>query len=79
MDDETWDALEAQLGFALQERDRDPGDYLVAIDRDAGEVVLRTGEGVPGSRLTFSMEEEDFDRTVPRIPREMVDAALGPE
>lgn len=79
MDDETWEALEAQLAFALQERDRDPGGFLLEVDRESGEVVLRTGEGVPGSKLTFTMEEEDFDRTVPRIAREMVNAALGPE
>lgn len=79
MDDEKWDTLEAQLGFALQERDCDPGDYLLAVDRESGEVVLRTGEDVPGSRLAFSLEEEDFEKTLPRMAREMVTAALGPE
>lgn len=79
MDAETWETLEAQLAFALQERDCDPGEFLLEVDRDEGRVVLKTGEDVPGSRLTFSMEEEDFDRTVPRIAREMVNAALGPE
>lgn len=77
--DETWDALEAQLGFAFEERDCDPGDFVVRIDREGEEVVLRTGEGVPGSQLTFSMTEEDFDGTMPRIARGMVTAALGPE
>lgn len=79
MDDEKWDTLEAQLAFALQERDRDPGDFLLAVNREEGEVVLKTGDGVPGSRLTFTMEEGDFDKTVPRLAREMVNAALGQE
>lgn len=77
--DEEWDALEAQLGFAFEERDCDPADYVLGVDRESGEVVLKTGEDVPGSRLTISMEPEDFDRTMPRIARAMVTAALGPE
>lgn len=79
VDDEQWDALQAQLGFAFEERDCDPADFVLGIDRESGEVVLKTGEDVPGSRLTFSMEPEDFDRTMPRIARSMVTAALGPE
>lgn len=77
--EEQWEALEAQLGFAFEERDCDPAEFVLGIDRESGEVVLKTGEDVPGSRLTFSMEPEDFDRTMPRIARSMVTAALGPE
>lgn len=77
---ETWETLEAQIAFAFEERDCDPGDYVLSVDRDTGEVVLRTGEDVPGSRLAFTLEDRDFKRrTMPRLARDLVTAALGPE
>lgn len=79
IDDEAWATLATQLGFALEQRDRDPDAFLLDVDREGGEVVLRTGEDVPGERITFSLTPADFDRTPPRMAREMVAAALGPE
>ena len=79
IDDEAWVTLATQLGFALEQRDRDPDAFLLDVDRERGEVALRTGEAVPGERITFSLTPEDFDRTLPRRARAMVAAALGPE
>lgn len=77
--DQDWDTLVTQLGFAFEQRDRDPDAFLLDVDRESGEVALRTAEHVPGARLTFSLTPGDFDRTLPRLAREMAAAALGPE
>lgn len=77
--DEEWDALATQLTFAFEQRDHEAADFLLDVDRESWTVTLRTGDGVPGEQLTFSLREEDFDLTMPRLARDMVAAALGPE